>query len=578
MEERRLLLAIVLSVAILFAWQYFFPSPERERITPEEPQTAETYTATAESDVSGPEDEDVKETAVTSPEKVDRQFVKGDLEPIEVSGPGTVEVETDLYRCVFSTRGGGIRAFELKNFRKERDPKSDSVELVDPALSNDLLPLGTEIMIGGKLLPVDAGFAVNTGNIDLVSEGSEDSAQLVMSLATRAGLEVKRRYTFKKGSYDLGFEIEISENPVGTTEGYLLKAMPVETSVMWNVLVDPEKAKGRFAFYGTVLKMGEKFEDRRIAEIRKKGPFTYKDVGWGGFADAYFLSILIPAEKGTSKLVAGIEEIDGVETITEELVLSAGEVTPNEKYLKKLNIYLGPKDHKLLSNMGNGLEDAIGYGRLKSLVVPLIWILRFFQKYVHNWGLAIILLTVFVKIVFFPLTRKSYESMKAMQALQPRIKELQEKYKDDREKMNSEMMALYKAHKINPVGGCLPMLLQLPVLYALYRAIYVSIELRHSPFIWWINDLSAPEEIFAIPFFGGVEIGFMPLLMGASMYVQQKMTPTATSDPMQAKMFMAMPVIFTFISFGFPSGLVLYWFVSNLLTIVQQYVINRRGI
>ena len=167
--------------------------------------------------------------------------------------------------------------------------------------------------------------------------------------------------------------------------------------------------------------------------------------------------------------------------------------------------------------------------------------------------------------------------MKAMQALQPRIKEIQQKYKDDREKLNAEIMALYRAHKVNPLGGCLPMLLQLPVLYALYRALYVSIELRHAPFIWWINDLSSPERLFTLPVLGGVDVGFMPLLMGASMYVQQKMSSTTVTDPMQAKMFMAMPVIFTFISFGFPSGLVLYWFVSNLLTIIQQYVINRRG-
>ncbi len=186
------------------------------------------------------------------------------------------------------------------------------------------------------------------------------------------------------------------------------------------------------------------------------------------------------------------------------------------------------------------------------------------------------MLTVFVKLVFYPLTRSSYRQMKALQALQPRIKEIQEKYKDDRQKMNEEMMALYRSQKVNPLGGCLPMLLQLPILYALYRALYVSIELRHAEFVWWIKDLSSPERLFHIPFFGGVDIGLMPIFMGFSMYVQQKMTPT-TMDPAQAKIFMMMPIFFTFISFGFPSGLVLYWTVSNLLTIAQQYFINRRG-
>ena len=206
-------------------------------------------------------------------------------------------------------------------------------------------------------------------------------------------------------------------------------------------------------------------------------------------------------------------------------------------------------------------------------------ILKFFYKYVNNYGIAIIIITVILKILFYPLTNKSYKSMKEMQKLQPKMEALKEKYKNDREAMNRAVMELYKTHKVNPMGGCLPMLIQIPVFFALYKALMYSIELRHAPFMLWINDLSAPDALFGvipsgIPLMGGFPIGPLPLLMGATMVIQQKMTPS-NMDPMQARIFMAMPIIFTFMFLNFPSGLVLYWLVNNILTIIQQAYINK---
>ena len=245
-----------------------------------------------------------------------------------------------------------------------------------------------------------------------------------------------------------------------------------------------------------------------------------------------------------------------------------------------------PRTLDILKAQGSKLEEVINFGwfilpSIKSawLAKPFLYALKFFYKYIHNYGVAIIIITVILKTLFYPLTNTSYKSMKEMQKLQPKMEALKEKYKNDRDAMNKAVMELYKTHKVNPMGGCLPMVVQIPVFFALYKALMFSIELRHAPFMLWINDLSAPDALFGViphglPFFGGFPIGPLPLLMGVTMLIQQKMTPS-NMDPAQAKMMMALPFVFTFMFLNFPSGLVLYWLVNNILTIAQQTYINR---
>jgi YidC/Oxa1 family membrane protein insertase len=227
-------------------------------------------------------------------------------------------------------------------------------------------------------------------------------------------------------------------------------------------------------------------------------------------------------------------------------------------------LFFGPKDQELLKAANHQLERAVYFGWFDMLAKPLLYVLVFFYGFLKNYGLAIILLTIIIKLLFWPLTHKSYASMKAMQKLQPEMQKLREKFKSDKERLNKELMELYKKHSVNPLGGCLPMLVQIPVFFALYKVLLDSIALRQAPFMLWLTDLSAKDPYY-----------ITPLLMGASMFVQQKMTPTS-ADPMQAKIFMFMPVVFTFLFLNFPSGLVIYWLVNNLLTIAQQYYINRR--
>ena len=239
-------------------------------------------------------------------------------------------------------------------------------------------------------------------------------------------------------------------------------------------------------------------------------------------------------------------------------------------------LYFGPRDIGILKSLNLQLEKAVNFGFFDIVSKPLLWVLIFFNGYLHNYGWAIILLTILVKIVFWPLTHKSYKSMKDMQKLQPKMAKIREKHKDNREQMNQEMMALYKTYKVNPMGGCLPMVIQIPVFFALYSLLGYAIELRHAPFLLWINDLAAPDRLpigVPIPYVGeGIPV--LTLLMGASMFIQQKMTPT-TGDPTQAKIMLFLPVVFTFMFINFAAGLVLYWLVNNVLSIGQQYYINK---
>jgi len=239
-------------------------------------------------------------------------------------------------------------------------------------------------------------------------------------------------------------------------------------------------------------------------------------------------------------------------------------------------MYFGPKKLSILKTVDHNLAKAINFGWFDILAKPTLWLLNFLNGYIGNYGIAIIIVTILIKGVFWPITQKGMKSMKNMQKLQPKVAKLKEKYKDDPTKMNQEMMALYKTYKVNPVGGCLPMVIQIPFFFALYRVLMAAIELRHAPFMLWINDLSAPDRLmvgFDIPYVHGIPV--LTLLMGISMFLQQKMTPT-TADPTQAKVMQFLPVVFTFMFINFASGLVLYWFVNNLLSILQQQLINRQ--
>ena len=294
-------------------------------------------------------------------------------------------------------------------------------------------------------------------------------------------------------------------------------------------------------------------------------PFEFSDRGeikWFSFGGEYFSAILIPPPdaKDLTLSVKGSEK-----DILKATISPAPSAIPPQQSVKiPYRVYLGPKDENQLKAIGVGAEKLVDFGWFTIVAKPLLWFVNLTHTVTKNFGIDIILISILIKIIFLPLTQISFKSMKEMQKVQPEMNRLKETYKNDKARLQQEIMLLYKRRKVNPMSGCLPMVIQIPVFIALYNALQNTIEMRHAPFFLWIQDLSAKDPIY-----------ITPLIMGATMVIQQKMTPTA-ADPAQAKMFLLMPVMFTFLFLSFPSGLVLYWLVNNILSIAHQYYLNKK--
>jgi len=312
-----------------------------------------------------------------------------------------------------------------------------------------------------------------------------------------------------------------------------------------------------------------KFDEETSAnDLTSKGVTGTGTYGWAAAMSNYFMSAILPAD------IAGLTLKGRLQNEVYRVALEQPDmlVNPGEAKTLELSYWYGPKDRILLKDAPNNLAQSIDLGMFSIIAVALMWLLDFFHAYVGNWGIAIILLTIVIKILFWPLTAKSYKSMEQMKKLNPMLQKIREKHAKDKETMNKEIMALYKTYGVNPASGCVPILVQLPVFFGLYQALMTALELRHSSFIThlpgtdllWLADLSAKDPTY-----------ITPLLMGATMFIQQKLTPAA-GDPMQQKIMMFMPVVFTFLFLNFPSGLVVYWLVNNVLSIAQQWMMLRK--
>ena len=285
------------------------------------------------------------------------------------------------------------------------------------------------------------------------------------------------------------------------------------------------------------------------------------EMEWAYLGDKYFITAVMPTSGGDAEVYS---KKVGEELFEASLVFRSLQIKPGETKVMEYGLYFGPKEVGILKAAGSKLERAIDLGFFDLIAYPMLLSFKWMYEVIPNYGVVVILLTVLIKILFWPLSQKSYKSMKDMQKVAPLMEQIREKYKDDKERLNKEVMDLYKRHKVNPLGGCLPMILQIPVFFALYAVVGGAVELRHAPFILWITDLSAKDPYYVTP-----------VIMGATMFIQQKMTPSATADPMQQKVMMLMPVIFTFMFLNFSSGLVLYWLINNVLSIGQQHYVNK---
>lgn len=563
--EKRTVLAFALSFLVLIIWTYF--SPQQDRVQ-EEKTASDTEVPLEFSDSEKRPDSMPSQQASVSQDSVSKDIPKVDEKEILVNTP--------LYKAVFSNVGPTIKSFELKKYRKSLDPDAPLIELVtfnEPRAAG----FGLEGNASADFILMNFRTRSSVPDVGGIYQADQDRITLEPgsppeSLGFRTispdGLIIHQTFRFYPDQYRIDLEMNV-QNP---TE---MSARGVFTTRL-SALGAGEK-KGYYSYVGLALLLNGELEELEIEEVSEKKEVNGR-IDWVAYEDDYFISAVIP-EESSQGIFKGRLSPSGV--LEGTFSTPSVSVSPAQQLNSSYTLYFGPRDLEILKKVGSGLDRAVDFGWFDIIAKGFLYLLLFFNKYINNYGVSIILLTVLVKVILWPLSHKSYKSMKEMQKLQPIMAKIREKYKNDKQKMNQEMMSLYKTYKVNPMGGCLPMLVQLPVFFALFRLLGKSIELRHAPFVLWINDLSAPDRLFhfsfSIPFMSppyGVPV--LTLLMGASMFIQQKMTPTP-GDPAQAKMMMFMPILFTFMFINFPSGLVLYWLVNNILSIGQQYRILKRS-
>jgi YidC/Oxa1 family membrane protein insertase len=549
--EKRAILAAVLMAGVLMLYQFLFVTPE-----PARPPAPDTKSAAPTPSAPATPSSPVPAAAAAVPPR----------EAPTVPERRAV-VETPLYRATVSSRGGRFESWTL-HYRGDK-----------PMVVDDLGPRGLAIERPGKPAQL-VEFKLSTESMTLGKDSPPGELKLVGE--DGFGLQITETLRFKPDTYlvERTITVENRHNVAQSAEVTLGWAAPVE----W-----PKDAAQKF--HGqhpvrTVRLVAGAVQREELAKISGfQGPGQ-----WIALESDWYLIAYVP-DAGNFKLFEnrqadnrpGAGKSADLDEVGVRATLAALE--PGQSWQGRVTTYVGPKEYARLKTIGVGLEKSVYFGGfplpqhygglpMEWLAVPVLWVMHWFYRFTGNYGIAIILLTVITKVLFFPLTIKSMTSMKAMQALQPQVNAIRSKYKNDPQRLQQETMALYRANKVNPLGGCLPMVVQIPIFYALYVALSVSVELQNQPFICfgrffgvdlWICDLASQDPTYVLP-----------LLMGASMFVQQKMTPVM-GDPRQAKMMLLMPVVFTFMFLNLPSGLVLYWTLSNVLQIAQQKYMERRG-
>lgn len=392
---------------------------------------------------------------------------------------------------------------------------------------------------------------------DYVLENGQDKLIVDLSLQ-QDQVKITKRFTFTRGQYVVGVEYLIDNQSANKWSGQLYGQIKRDSK---NFAKTNAMMMSNY-LGGAITTKEENYKKVKFDDL-KKAPFeTTEQGGWVSLVQHYFISAWIPDANSVNTFKLSQQGTNDVFLFS--FVGSAVDVAPGTQGTIKANFYAGPKDTESLEKISPHLELTVDYGFLWMIGEPLFWLLKFIHGFFGNWGLAIIGLTLTVKALFFHLSATSYRSMAKMKKLAPKMAEMKERYGDDRQKMSQEMMKLYKDEKVNPLGGCLPMLIQMPVFLALYWVLMESVELRHAPFYGWINDLSVMDPYYVLP-----------LIYGVTMWFMQKLNPQPT-DPMQARVMQMLPLVFTFMFLWFPAGLVLYWVTNNILTIAQQYVITKQ--
>ena len=537
MDTRRLILVMIFAFSSFMLWEnwqeYNRPKPVAEVATnsPQAVADGSTPTPSVSLQAAGSAIAAVTETPAATGE--------------------TFTVETDLMKVTISTQGGDLVGLELLNY-KESDDKDHNFVLFD-AKHQYFAQSG---LIGDGLPTHRSLFRRVDGPLQL-QDGS-DELKVRLEADGPEGVRIARILTFKRSSYvvDVAWEIvNGSDKPLAPHAYFQVQRD------------DGEPAGGNFmmhTFTGpAVYTEAEKYQKISFGDVADKSAKFVKtaDNGWLAMVQHYFVAAWVP-EQGVQREYY-MRKLDNSKLYQMGVIVPVAEVGPGTSAVSSVSLFAGPQEQAALKALAPGLDLVVDYGWLTVIAAPIFWALQFIHGLVGNWGWAIVVLTIAIKLAFFPLSAASYKSMAKMRLVTPRLVQLKERYGDDKARLNQEMMKLYQTEKINPLGGCLPILIQIPVFIALYWVLLGAVEMRDAPWILWITDLAAPDPWY-----------ILPVIMVVSMFIQIKLNPTPP-DPIQAKVMMAMPIIFTFMFLWFPSGLVLYWVVNNILSIAQQWQITR---
>ncbi len=564
--EKRAMLTFVLIMLLWVGYYYFFLMPQQQELQRRQQTTAEEQTGLrsptaipfAETDVEGmveyipPEEEASTGEKEAAAEGAEESFTEAALSGYAAE-ERIIRVETKYYKAEISNLGGTIRSWCLKEYGNGYTGEECFEMLPEDESLTGGYPLLVTFDSGELQESFEERLYRFDSERDIILDERNPEEQIELTVRDSRGRRFIKTLVFHYDSYlvDISTTLENGDDePVGgrytLNIGGPLRAEGEE-----------EAATRRRSFSGPMAYQNEELQKIKVSKLDLPTPYT-GDIPWAAVSDAYFCSALIP-ENPSRKMIKVYPGVDK-ENYRIGYVLGAPELPGRRKTTGKLSLYMGPKDLDRLKEIGHQLHRIVDFGFFGFLARPLLDILKFTYRFTGNYGVSIIILTILIKVLFFPLSRKQMQSMSKMQQLQPEINRLREKYKSDPKRLNEETMRMYKEHNVNPLGGCLPVLVQIPVFFALYQVLLNSIELRHAPFFFWIHDLSARDPYY-----------ITPIMMGASMFIQQHMTPT-TGASSQTQFLKFMPLIFTFLFLNFPTGLVIYWLSNNLLTIGQQVI------
>ncbi len=581
MEQRNLVLAIVLSVLILLTFQFFIQKPP----VPPEPKVAEQVAEPAPQpqapDTGRPGAEPLgapSPPGVTGPAEPRKEVTRAEI----LSETPRVRIETPTLQGSISLIGGRLDDLILKRYRETIEPESARIVLLSPEGAEHPYWADFGWTTTGRDLPLPNEQTVWQADAEVLAPGQP----VTLSWDNGQGLRFERVY-------------EIDRNYLFTVTQRVVNESQQAVTLLPYSLISRTGTPDVLGFYilheGLLGVFDETLEEIDYSDLQEDGVVQKKTTGgWLGITDKYWLVALLPGQDKPIDTRFVHSAASGTDKYQADYLYEGLSVGPGATVGSQSRLFAGAKVVSLLADyrdrFGISLFDrAVDFGYLWFLTKPLFYALHYVAQVVGNFGVAILILTVAIKLVFFPLANKSYTAMAKMRKLQPQMVELRERFEDDKQRLNQEMMALYKREGANPASGCLPIVIQIPVFFALYKVLFVTIEMRHAPFFGWIQDLSAPDPTsivnvfgllpWTVPPLGPFEIlnlGIWPIVMGLSMFLQQRLNPQPP-DPIQAKIFLFMPIIFTFLLARFPVGLVIYWTWNNVLSILQQYVIMKRA-